>query len=575
MAKKSKTFLPSLNNDAKKRLGEIKSINEQLPYISAIATQNAISTIVDINGNGNFTSIEDAVESGASSIIIKKGTYTIENDITLEGQVLIGESQNNVILNMINTSIILKQTSKTSSGGTVQFENGSRTCNGNSTAFTNLNGNLDNKILFSEGRILSIDEVISGTSMELKTKMFGAVNDVINNSVIQDSFIAFESRSSFSSIENMTINHNATKPRDTIVINGYGNSIKHVHFYNKNRVVTFIKISKTDSELSVKTLVENNYFEGGTISIKMNRSYETIINNNYFASNRNIIIDIKSSAEFITIKNNVLVSADTGIVAETDDIKIIENFFSYINENAIKLNYNFNTTSNIRCLVKDNSFYRCNTVSSYSTNGTLAIRSALNIVSNNSFYECERPMSINCKHSIFIDTQAINNLGDAAMVIFGSNNMIMNFCTNKKTGYIETIFNMSTIANYNIFDGLASSFDEGATLDQLSDGSILANTTVATEELYPGENAIVNKCFFRYGNIINQINTIFSDNDIESDFVYATGTKTITAFNMFRGTNDTSIDIPQDSVGKGNLVEGINPPVVDTSINNIIKDNFF
>jgi len=100
-------YLESLNNDNKKLLNIIHSLNPTLSYKLALNTKDVISTIVDPDGNGTYTTIEAAAASGATYIFIKAGAYNLTEDLTLTNQYLIGENQKEVIINLTNCSIFL------------------------------------------------------------------------------------------------------------------------------------------------------------------------------------------------------------------------------------------------------------------------------------------------------------------------------------------------------------------------------------------------------------------------------------------------------------------------------------
>jgi len=63
-------------------------------------TRDAVKAIVDIGGNGHYTSISAAIDAGEKYIFIKNGSYSESSDMTLEGVTIIGESMNGVILEL-------------------------------------------------------------------------------------------------------------------------------------------------------------------------------------------------------------------------------------------------------------------------------------------------------------------------------------------------------------------------------------------------------------------------------------------------------------------------------------------
>jgi len=568
MKRKIETKLDSLNNDNKKKLTLDFSLNNQISNIISSNTKNAISVIVDINGNGNYTTIKEAVESGASLIKVKNGTYSIDEDLELINQKIIGDTQKGVIINLNNSTIKTKDVSNITSNGTVQFVEDDKTVNGNNTAFLNLEDIENNMYLYSEGRTWEIDSIVGSTIMDLKTKMFGKLSDALTGSTLKTNQISFEANSYGAGLENLTLNHIISQSKKAIVINGYRNSIKNVLFYDPENLSTFITISKSDTEITLKTTIKNCYFEGGSIAIRINRAFDTRIEDNYFTSSNDKCIEIFTKARYTDIINNNFTSGYLGIIANTKKCRVIGNHFSYIENNAIKTNYTSLSTDISYNQILDNSFYNCNTSEDDSEDGALAIRGANTIINNSSFYKCTRAIVMYCKESILSNTNDIQQNGIKALNIVSNNIIINNFCSDKN------IFS-GVLADFTIYNGISANEDN--TLAILEQGlySIAMNMIHKTEDYYHGNDNILFNTFIVQGQSFNSSNQIVIDNDHYGDSWLMDGTETIMSFNQLLDAPNDAIDVPQDSVCKGNFVKDQNPPTTDSAVNNISIYNFF
>ena len=123
--------------------------------------------IVDIGGNGNYTSIVAAFNAGHKSVYVRKGTYVETADIIIPNSgVLIGEGSGltNIIFSgsfsvKIDGSSGTKQTA-----GTISINTDSTTVTGSGTSFTSLS--IGNFILIGNN-FYEIASIVSNTSLTL------------------------------------------------------------------------------------------------------------------------------------------------------------------------------------------------------------------------------------------------------------------------------------------------------------------------------------------------------------------------------------------------------------------------
>jgi len=107
-----------------------------------IAGYRLYEAVVDVNGDGDYSDIQSALDAGAKRIFVRSGTYNIAYNTALElssGTVLIGENKKDTILLAASSTnkenIKIFGTEKTVAG-TISVSSGSDSVSGTSTSFT-------------------------------------------------------------------------------------------------------------------------------------------------------------------------------------------------------------------------------------------------------------------------------------------------------------------------------------------------------------------------------------------------------------------------------------------------------
>lgn len=146
--------------------------NRNIRNLRNLLYNKSIETIVDINGNGDYTSLSAAFANGATSVLVRKGTYVETSDIIMPtGGRIQGETAGQTIIALNNCSIIADGNNGVAeTAGTISTVNNSATITGVGTTFTNLAIG-DYILIDTVFRLIS--NITNDTSLELDTTYEG------------------------------------------------------------------------------------------------------------------------------------------------------------------------------------------------------------------------------------------------------------------------------------------------------------------------------------------------------------------------------------------------------------------
>lgn len=129
--------------------------------------------IVDTKGNGDYSTISEAISAGKKSLFIRSGIYIETSNINLpDNFYLVGEDKTSVIVHFYgtNSGFVVDGGNNIENTGTVSILNGSTTVTGTGTSFTNLRNYDYIQLGTSFHHILSIE---SDTSLTLRNSYRG------------------------------------------------------------------------------------------------------------------------------------------------------------------------------------------------------------------------------------------------------------------------------------------------------------------------------------------------------------------------------------------------------------------
>lgn len=132
--------------------------------------------VVDLTvGAGDYTSINEALSAGATSIFVRNGIYVVTSDIVLTNRCqIIGESAANVYLSMTNGAQIVCDTNNTCHmTGSLSVDHDSNTVTGVGTSFQTSPALSSGHFISLRNNFFEIDTVVSDTVLTLKVPYRG------------------------------------------------------------------------------------------------------------------------------------------------------------------------------------------------------------------------------------------------------------------------------------------------------------------------------------------------------------------------------------------------------------------
>jgi len=467
----------------------INSLNPTYAYLSALRNINAKAYIVDAGGNGDFLSLEDAINAESQFIFIKNGEYSISNDVDLTFQNIIGETKNGVKITINDATINLKTTTEKTIGTSLNPAK----LTDRSVLVTKGSGNNCNfNLVTSDGTtniyldsfLARVNSITDLNNLDLKIPFYG------REGIDLYPWFLYNTPTQANKISNLTIKVVNTSLNDAIKIQGFNNIIENVNFYSENIYSNFITSS---SDLpTIKLMIKNCFFEGAVKAISLDETFLSTIENCNFQISQDYDIYGTASTNFCKFKNNSSSGSKRGIRATGKGNKIINNSFEMIDEYAV---YMGNAKDDIQWdIVTKNNFINCGN----GTNPVVFIQTSMPKIIDNYFKGSDK--------CIVVDTN-ISSYG-------------INISGNK---FIECKNEINTDSTYNIIKG--NTFKDSVT------GSI----SITTNTYY---NIISNNTFINCPSPINSLDrNQFSSNTIK----YSSDT-TITISNSNGSLNNNSFE---------------------------------
>jgi hypothetical protein len=129
--------------------------------------------VVDAGGNGDFRSIQKAIDAGRTRIFVRAGTYVLDDDIVLDSNMMIvGESKYTTIIDCNGSNQIKAVGDTPYETGTVSVTQGSDTITGSGTSWQS-NLEVGDYIVFANA-VHVISAINSDTELEISVSYWGA-----------------------------------------------------------------------------------------------------------------------------------------------------------------------------------------------------------------------------------------------------------------------------------------------------------------------------------------------------------------------------------------------------------------
>ena len=547
----------------------IVSLNATLAYLLAKKARDVSFAIVDSSGNGHFSSLSDAVTSGAKHIFIKNGTYIETEEITLTDQVIIGETRGGTILQLNDVTIAYDRSGDEVVGnGTTQkikFTNDSVLVTQAGAAdcgFTAVTKDETTR-LYTETLIAKVDEITDTNNLNMTAKFFGRTLDILGADLALD-YIVENIQSNNSIIANLTINHFLTVSDNAIEVYGYNHAFIDISFISIQNSSKFLVLGGIGQNPALNTLIHNCSFEGGDTSIELNSAKMTTISECYFAAADTLFIDGDDDTEYLHIENNVLTSSIDGINFTGNYITISMNEFLMIAERAIFINKN---GVSVKASILDNNFKYCG--KNATTETCIYIDCHGPIVSGNSFFDCQSPIKFTLVENGIISGNVFDNCKQPVTTSGGSKNTISeNQFFDLPSG--ETA--ISNNANRNTFSN--NQFEDCTPINNIFDGAFSGNVIVYSSDTtltFSDSGSLINANMFIKANIVISGDKVgFRANKILDTVagwgLTVTGDKNLISGNRFENLAN-GIDI-QATADKTHLLQCIFDNITTTAIQN-------
>jgi len=151
-----KNFTDLINND------DIR--NKNADYIIG---SRLYDSVVDVNGGGDYVSVQEALAAGKKRIFLRSGTYILNSDINIGSDTfIVGEDKYNTIIDLNNTYQILTSGDTEYNTGTITVANDDTTIVGSGTVWTTNLAVNDYIVIY--GSVYKITEVTDNTHLEIE-----------------------------------------------------------------------------------------------------------------------------------------------------------------------------------------------------------------------------------------------------------------------------------------------------------------------------------------------------------------------------------------------------------------------
>ena len=328
-----KNFTDLINND------DIR--NKNADYIIG---SRLYDSVVDVNGGGDYVSVQEALAAGKKRIFLRSGTYILNSDINIGSDTfIVGEDKYNTIIDLNNTYQILTSGDTEYNTGTITVANDDTTIVGSGTVWTTNLAVNDYIVIY--GSVYKITEVTDNTHLEIEIPYRG----------YPESSISYSAGTFINNIElrNFTITGQDTAITGKASVYLYG----IVNSYVANLILKETKLSYgngVDVRYGFKNIFENiivdNCGYDGFILIfsDYNLINNITCNNNFYGgfhlngSNNNICSNIAANSNY-----------SNGIVLQNSSYNQLSNISANSNRSdgvILTTSSNYNTIKNVNSI---------------------------------------------------------------------------------------------------------------------------------------------------------------------------------------------------------------------------------
>ncbi len=399
--------------------------------------------VVDVNGSGDYTDIQAAIDAGELNIFVRKGVYTLTSDISLvSGLTIIGEDKNDVKINL-NSDYKIKTTNTSVDFKTMTVAN-------NSDIFTCSTSNINiNNLIVVSGVSYLVKSITDSTHLVVDRNYNGSSGVIVGcyygdfwNNIKISNFTLYGGNLSFSSgcIE---LNDTINSELDNLIVrdNTGGNGILLVEYAFNNRLSNLDLINNNEngiwvSQSGYNTINNVNCFnnhENGILNSGENNIFSNITSNN----NDKKGIDIEAGSYNCLSNIETLNNNDTGIYLSGNfnivNSILAENNNGYgillggSNNSIANSNFSRNKNTGVHLSNADyNEFNNCNVVNNSTNEGISISTSNYNTFSNMNVSENSNGHGILIYKSVYnkILSSTISENGENGIICYGERNII-------------------------------------------------------------------------------------------------------------------------------------------------------
>jgi len=257
----------------------VHSLNTTLNALRISKIEAEFVTVSPITGIGDYTTIYDALDSGAEYIFVKNGTYAETHNLVLRGQNLIGESPKTTIIQLIDNEIEFETHDATNAydNGTAQVINNSSTVNGVGGTVWDTGANAPSGYtdpwLIIRGMALPIAGFVNDTTLTLKEQYRGDTQT--------GNYYIIDAINIGSLFRGFTVEHTPTVGRPCMKISGIGVTVER-NVLKCSRLTTTIGIQTgvDTNSVAAKTVIQNNTILSGGIGIELKNAHSCEVSDN-------------------------------------------------------------------------------------------------------------------------------------------------------------------------------------------------------------------------------------------------------------------------------------------------------
>lgn len=391
----------------------LHSLNPTLNALRIANLESEFVTVSPVTGVGDYTTIYDALNSGAAYIFVKSGTYAETHDLVLSGQNLIGESPKTTVVQLVNNSIEFETHDATNAydTGTAQVVNNSTTVNGGGGTLWDTGANAPSGYtdpwLIIRGMAIPIAGFVNDTTLTLKEEYRGTTQtgnyyiiDAINIGCLFTGF---------------TVEHTPVIARACLVVSGIGVTIER-NILKCSRLTTTIGIQTgvNTNSVAAKTVIQNNSILSGGIGIELKNSHSAEVRGNVLSDQNDHAIRTNTDDHDAwgnrIMGNNIFGSTNTAIELDTgSEGTIIQGNHALVCRGSI-----ITMDDCDHCVIENNAWEGVTTVDSVIFTTTCEYA----VVRGN--YSAPHDWTLSCGHCMVSD----NMLADGSIHVTGDNNSL-------------------------------------------------------------------------------------------------------------------------------------------------------